>query len=666
MKPILKKLLISNTFLLLGFATIAQKSGYSAVSISLAGDAKNIDAPTKSGTALIGGGGAVNSAYKWMISRSGGGDVVVITASNNPDYSKDIYQLGGMNSVETLNIVSREQADNDTVANTIRNAEMLFIAGGDQSRYMRFWRGTKTQAAINYLLNVKKVPVGGTSAGCAILSGLYYSGEGGSVVSDTALLDPFNKDITLYNNDLLHAPYLQNVLTDQHYLARKREGRHVTFMARMINDWGIFPMGIAPNERTAVCIDENGNAKVYGESKAYFISTDASKPPEKITGKQPLEWVADKKALKVYEIQASDSGAGNFSVKDFNANDATGGKWYWWYATNGKLYKEAVADNTPKYAMVIHGGAGTILKKNMTPAKEKAYTAALTQALQAGYAKLQAGSSSLDAVEAAIHVLEDNPLFNAGKGAVFTHDGKNEMDAAIMDGKTLGAGSVAGVSTIRNPISAARAVMEKSEHVMMAGRGAEQFAQQAGLTIVDPKYFYTEERWKGLKEAIKEDSIKSKLDHSHNKPQQKLGTINHDYKFGTVGAVALDNNGNLAAGTSTGGMTNKRYGRIGDAPIIGAGTYANNQTVAISCTGWGEFYIRNVVAHDLSALMEYAGLSVEEAGNAVIKKVGDLGGDGGLIALDKYGNMAMPFNTEGMYRGTITKEGKIEIHIYKE
>lgn len=315
------------------------------------------------------------------------------------------------------------------------------------------------------------------------------------------------------------------------------------------------------------------------------------------------------------------------------------------------------------YVLVIHGGAGTILKKNMTPEKEKAYTAALTQALQEGYARIKAGQSSLDAVETAIHVLEDNPLFNAGKGAVFTHEGRNEMDAAIMNGKSLAAGSVAGVTSIRNPISAARAVMEKSEHVMMAGPGAEKFATEAGLAIVPPSYFYTEERWTGLQDAIREDSLKSKLDHSS--APVKLGAVNHDYKFGTVGAVALDKQGNLAAGTSTGGMTNKKYGRIGDAPIIGAGTYANNNSVAVSCTGWGEFYIRNVVAYDLFALMNYKGLSVDQAGKTVIKKVGDMGGDGGLIALDKNGNMAMPFNTDGMYRGAITKDGKIEIHIYK-
>ncbi len=327
-------------------------------------------------------------------------------------------------------------------------------------------------------------------------------------------------------------------------------------------------------------------------------------------------------------------------------------------------FSVAAQQSTGKYVLVIHGGAGTILKKNMTPEKEAAYIAGLEASLKKGYAVLQAGGSSLDAVEAAIRVMEDDSLFNAGKGAVFTHDGRNELDASIMDGKSLGAGSVAGVRTIKNPIALARAVMEKSEHVMMAGRGAEQFAAQVGVEIVDTAYFRTESRWQGLQKALQQDSLKTRLDHSFT--PRKAGTVNRDEKFGTVGCVALDKNGNLAAGTSTGGMTNKKYGRIGDAPIIGAGTYANNNTVAVSCTGWGEFFIRSIVAYDLSALMQYKGMPVQEAGKTVIEKVGVLGGNGGLIALDKNGNMAMPFNTEGMYRGAVTRDGKIEIRIYKD
>jgi len=326
------------------------------------------------------------------------------------------------------------------------------------------------------------------------------------------------------------------------------------------------------------------------------------------------------------------------------------------------LTDAASAQQKEKYVMVIHGGAGTLLKKNMTAEKEAAYVAVLTQALQTGYDLIKAGKSSVDAVEATIHVMEDSPLFNAGKGSVFTHEGKNEMDAAIMDGKTLLAGAVAGVTTIRNPISAARAVMEQSEHVMMTGKGAELFAQQVGVTIVDPSYFYTKERWDALQQALKEDSLKAV---QADKKSMKLGTINRDNKFGTVGAVALDHQGNLAAGTSTGGMTDKKYGRIGDSPIIGAGTYANNETAGISCTGWGEFFIRSVVAYDLSAMISYQHLSLEDAARAALDKMKKLGGDGGLIALNKKGEVTMPFNTEGMYRGTVTESGKIQVLIYK-
>lgn len=316
-----------------------------------------------------------------------------------------------------------------------------------------------------------------------------------------------------------------------------------------------------------------------------------------------------------------------------------------------------------KYSLVIHGGAGTILKKNMTDELEEQYKDGLKNSLLAGYAILQQGGSSLDAVEAAVKVLEDNPLFNAGKGAVFTNEGKNELDASIMDGKTLNAGAVAGVTTIRSPIQAARAVMEKSQHVMMVGAGAEKFAAEQGLEIVDPSYFFTESRWKGLENAKKQDSIRAVLD--HDSQSMRNMPSNHDSKFGTVGAVALDKQGNLAAATSTGGMTNKRYGRIGDSPIIGAGTYANNATVAVSCTGWGEFFIRSIAAYDVSALMEYKGLAVDEASSAVVDKIGELGGDGGMIAIDKNGHISMPFNTAGMYRAAIKENGSIEIYIYK-
>jgi L-asparaginase / beta-aspartyl-peptidase len=323
----------------------------------------------------------------------------------------------------------------------------------------------------------------------------------------------------------------------------------------------------------------------------------------------------------------------------------------------------AQKDSNKNFVIVIHGGAGTILKKNMTPELEKAYREKMTEALKAGYDTLEKGGTSLAAVEAAIRIMEDSPLFNAGKGSVFTNDGKNEMDASIMEGKTLMAGSVAGVRTIRNPITAAKTVMEKSPHVMMVGKGAEQFAKEKGLVIVDTSYFYDERRWKQLQKAKKEEE--QMLDHSDTTGY--LPSFQTDYKFGTVGAVALDIYGNIAAGTSTGGMTNKRFGRVGDAPIIGAGTYANNNTCAVSCTGHGEYFIRAAVAHDISALMEYKGLSVEQAAKEVVmKKLVKMEGEGGVIALDAKGNFAMIFNSQGMYRGYMKKGESPKVFIYKD
>lgn len=321
--------------------------------------------------------------------------------------------------------------------------------------------------------------------------------------------------------------------------------------------------------------------------------------------------------------------------------------------------------SSPRYVLVIHGGAGTILKSSMTPEAEAAYHAALKAALAAGEAVLKNNGTALDAVEAAVRVMEDNPLFNAGKGAVFTNDGRNELDAAIMDGKTLAAGSVAGVTTIKNPITAARAVMEQSPHVMLTGKGAETFAAEKKLEIVAPSYFYTESRWKGLQRLKKEDSLKTTLDHNEKQEAAVLQPGNRDHKYGTVGAVALDLHGNLAAATSTGGMTNKKYGRVGDAPIIGAGTYANNATCAISCTGWGEYFIRLVMAKSISDMMEYGKMELSAAANEMIhNKLPQLGGDGGLIAVDHNGNITMPFNTAGMYRGYV-KDGQVVTEIYK-
>jgi beta-aspartyl-peptidase (threonine type) len=321
-----------------------------------------------------------------------------------------------------------------------------------------------------------------------------------------------------------------------------------------------------------------------------------------------------------------------------------------------------------KIGLVVHGGAGTIEREKMTPEREKEYRAGLENALKAGYEILKRGGSSLDATEAAVRALEDDPHFNAGKGAVFTSAGVNELDASIMDGKTLKAGAVASLRHVKNPIRLARMLVEKSEHVatksprvgpvMMTGEGAETFAKENGLELVDEKYFFTQERWDAL-QKIKEAE-------KHGGAGGKKFFISEEDRHGTVGAVALDRNGNLAAATSTGGMTNKRPGRIGDSPVIGAGTYADNQTCAVSCTGDGEYFIRAAVAHNISALMEYRGMKLAEAAQTALDKAKKLGGEGGLIAIDKNGEVALPFNTNGMYRGYVDPAGKFVVEIYKE
>lgn len=313
-----------------------------------------------------------------------------------------------------------------------------------------------------------------------------------------------------------------------------------------------------------------------------------------------------------------------------------------------------------KYSLVIHGGAGTIVKEDMTPELELAYTEGLSEALDAGFAVLKEGGSAVNAIKAAIVILEDNLLFNAGRGSVFTKKGMQEMDAAIMDGSNLAAGAVTGVRNVRNPIELATEVMRHSNHVFLSGKGTTEFAIKQGVKLEADDYFFSQfryDQWKAIR-----DSDTYSLDHTH----QRLEELMKDKKFGTVGAVACDIQGNIAGATSTGGMTNKKYGRIGDSPIIGAGTYANNKTCAISCTGHGEMFIRSVAAYDVSALMEYKGLSLQEAMDEVVnKKLVNMHGEGGMIGVDAKGNTAMVLNSAGMYRGVRDSDGRYEVKMYK-
>jgi beta-aspartyl-peptidase (threonine type) len=323
----------------------------------------------------------------------------------------------------------------------------------------------------------------------------------------------------------------------------------------------------------------------------------------------------------------------------------------------------------PKWAIVIHGGAGVIERKNMSPEVEAAYRRAMADATAKGSKILEEGGSALDAIEAVVRDLEDDPLFNAGRGAVFTADGRNELDAAFMDGRTLKAGSVAGVTRTRHPITLARAVMEKSRHVMMIGAGADAFAVSQGLEQVDPAFFFTERRWEGLVTELEKQGLPI--------PARPAGAVassaslrfpdDSDRKFGTVGVVALDSAGNLAAGTSTGGMTAKRWGRVGDAPIIGAGTYASNQSCAVSATGSGEYFIRLTVAREVCALVQYGGMTLQQAADTVIQdRLTALGGDGGVIAISPDGQIAWSFNTPGMYRARAAEGQPAVVSIYKD
>ncbi len=329
-----------------------------------------------------------------------------------------------------------------------------------------------------------------------------------------------------------------------------------------------------------------------------------------------------------------------------------------------------------KIALAIHGGAGTILRSQMTPALEAEYRSGLEDALKAGWEILEKGGSSLDAVETAVCSLEDFPLFNAGRGSVFTHEGEQEMDASIMDGRTIKAGAVAFVKNIKNPVSLARLVMERTEHVLLAGEGANQFAEQIGVAMEPDEYFFTEHRWLQLQEAMAAGRVQ--LDHTLSRDAEKssppyeggvdaaLGGRGGSLPrpTGTVGAVACDSHGHLAAATSTGGMTNKKYGRVGDTPIIGAGTYADD-TCAVSCTGHGEYFMLGVSAYDVAARIKYKGLPLEDAARETIDRLTEIKGDGGLIAVDTHGNVTMPFNSEGMYRGCIGKDIETEINIYR-
>ncbi len=588
---------------------------------------------------LMGGGEWPHQAFAWLAAKGGHGHFLILRASGADDLQKELYHdVGGVASVQTLVFHSRAAASDPRVLEIVRQADGIFIAGGDQANYVRFWKGTPLNALLDRHVAEGK-PIGGSSAGLAILGGHAYGAmDGGSITSPEALADPLGKGVTLVDG-FLHMPRMQQVITDTHFDARARQGRLIAFIARLRHEGHPDVVGLGVDEGTVLAVDGHGIGRVFTLNNGFAWLLRPQGQPGRIEAGKPLDY----RGVRV-------TGIGTQSRIDLRSLDVQ------------RPVFEAIADvqggkldlhGAVPPLLVIHGGAG-VERGAMTPRIEAQARAALELALRNGHAQLKAGRPALDAVTAAVTVLEDDPLFNAGRGAVFTHDGRNELDASIMDGATLAAGAVAGVHRIRNPVLLARAVMERSPHVMMVGSGAEQFATEQGVKLVDPAYFRTEKRWRDLQKALKEDAAGKKL-------TARLAALKH---FGTVGAVARDSEGRLAAATSTGGMTNKRYGRVGDSPIVGAGTYAN-AACAVSSTGWGEFYLRVSAAREICLRMAALGESASAAGQAVINdEIPRMGGDGGAIILGADGSVAMPFNTEGMYRGWIGADGVPHVAIY--
>jgi beta-aspartyl-peptidase (threonine type) len=591
------------------------------------------------GLLLMGGGDRNFDALRWFMAHAGNGHVVVLRASQAGEIGEEFFnEVGGIKSVETFVFNDREAASNPKILAALRRADGIFIAGGDQSRYVRYWRGTPVAAALDAHVKAGK-PLGGTSAGLAMLGEyLYGAMDGGSQISPRALADPLGPDNTI-ETDFLHLAALKGVVTDTHFSERGRLGRLVAFVAKAESMAGRPLLGLGVDEDAAVAVEGDGSARVYATAPGAGA----------IVVRGGFDRQAEDEPMRQAGIETEVAGVDSvLHLPEGRVEKPLAQRRY--AVRDGVL----VALDAP--TLVIHGGAG-VEPGDLTAAEETEVKRALEAALRAGHAKLQSGASSLDAVTAAITVLEDDPHFNAGRGAVFTHDGRNELDTSIMDGATGRAGAAAGLHRVKNPITLARAIMDRSKHVMMVGDGAEMFAKEQGIALVDPSYFRTEKRWKALQNALKEEAQAQ----ASNVPLVLPGKA----YFGTVGALALDAQGHLAAGTSTGGMTNKRYGRVGDSPIIGAGTWADARC-AVSGTGWGEFYIRAAAAHEICARVRLAGEPLAKAGDGVINRdIPKAGGDGGAIALGADGTVAFPFNTGGMYRGWIGTDGVPHVAIYK-
>lgn len=583
--------------------------------------------PVSGGLLLLGGGDRNIDSLKWFFAKAGHGHIVILRASLGPEIGEEFFRdVGGIQSAETFVFADRTAATDKKLLASLRRADGIFIAGGDQSRYVRYWRGTPVAEILDAHVAAGR-PLAGTSAGLAMLGErLYGAMDGGGITSPEALRDPMGAANTM-EGDFLHIALLKGVVTDTHFKERNRLGRLFAFLAKaQAGKAADQPamLGLGVDESAALAVEPDGSGRIY--------ATEPSGGAWLVDG-AALRGVAAGGALDAPRVRVTGIGAG--SVVHLPAGTVERPTFVRNYAARAGELAEV-----PRWSLAIHGGAGIIERAAMTADKERAYRAALDQALRAGGAVLDKGGAALDAVAAAVRVLEDDPLFNAGRGAVFTAEGRNELDAAIMDGRTQKAGAVAGITRTRHPIDLARAVMDHSPHVMLIGPGADRFSVEQGLEQADPAWFRTEERWQQLL--------------AWRRKQQ--AAIDPTHLFGTVGAVALDADGNLAAATSTGGMTGKRWGRVGDSPIIGAGTYAKNGQCAVSATGSGEYFIRESAARQLCDRVAWRGESLKDAAQATIMAVGAIGGDGGLIAMGPDGHPAFGINDLGMYRGSMAAD----------
>ena len=584
------------------------------------------------GLLLMGGGDRNFDALRWFVAKAGHGHLVVLRASQAAEVADEFYtEVGGLASVETFVFEGRGAASDPKILAALAQADGIFIAGGDQARYVRFWKGTPVAAALDAHVAAGK-PLGGTSAGLAILGEyLYGAMDDGSITSPEAMADPLGPAVTL-EGDFLHLALLRGIVTDTHFKERNRQGRLLAFLAKA--DRPLWGLGV--DESAALAVEPDGTARIYAtdpDGAAWLYKggfserQDAGKP------------------LHLRRVTAIGIGHGSvLHLVERRVDQPVFQRAF--TVVDGRL------SEVPLWSLAIHGGAGVIERGKLPAQAEQAYRASLDVALRAGGTVLAANGSALDAVEAVVRVLEDNPLFNAGRGAVFTADGRNELDAAIMDGATEKAGAVAGVTRTRHPVSLARAVMEKSPHVMLARDGADRFSLEAGLEQVDPSWFRTEERWQQLLQWRAKRKAAVALDPTH--------------AYGTVGAVALDSAGHLAAATSTGGTTGKRWGRIGDSPIIGAGTYAKDGACAVSATGTGEYFIRESAARQVCDRVTWQGSGIVKAAHDTIMAVGAIGGDGGLIAMGADGTPAFAINDLGMYRGRIAAGAPPRTAVYAD